>query len=314
MEMFKTGNHTNFGKKVMLMHEFAGSADSAFYNGNQSMGFHMVNQGYDVWLPNNRGNKYSSENLREGMSAEKFYDYSFAEMGKYDIPALYKYILEEYNSGIFRDQKITFIGYSQGTSQMFSGLLEEGTGEWLAERTEKYIAMAPVTYLNHAESWVYMSIAKVLIGQRIFAFKNKIFGSYQALPTFCRHNFALASLATSFCSGSWIGKKICQNVIPGVSIDPRIDNILENFKKLSEYYPSGSSAKSLIHLAQLMIVDKNEYSFSRFDYGAAGNLERYGTEATPRYDLTKIHTKTVIINGTEDYLANRTDVEKLNED
>jgi len=314
MEMFKTMKHRNFNKKIMLMHEFAGSADSAFYNGNNSVGFHLVDQGFDVWLPNNRGNKYSSQSLKDGMSEDKFYDYSFAEMGKYDIPALYKYILEEYHGGIYKNKKITFIGYSQGTSQMFSGLLEEKSGNWLAQRTEKFVAIAPIVYLNHAASWVYKGIAKVLIGQRIYQFTNKLFGSYQSLPTMCRSKIAMAHVATEFCNMNWLFKKICQNIIPGVSIDPRFDNILENFKKLSEYYPSGSSAKSLIHLAQLMILDKSGYEFQDFDYGESGNIERYGSKRAPQWDVTKISTDVVIINGTEDFLANREDVEKLNDD
>lgn len=51
----------NFKKKLLLIHEFAGSSDSYFYNGQNSMGFHLLSQGFDIWVANNRGNKYSSE-------------------------------------------------------------------------------------------------------------------------------------------------------------------------------------------------------------------------------------------------------------
>lgn len=117
----------NYKKKLLLIHEFAGSSDSWFYNGKNSMGFFLLSQGFDVWVANNRGNKYSSESLKD-IPKEIFYDYSFAEMGEYDIPAMYRYILD--TQGYAKGTKITPIGYSQGTSQMFSGLLENETGDY----------------------------------------------------------------------------------------------------------------------------------------------------------------------------------------
>ena len=56
----------------------------------------MANQGFDVWLGNNRGNKYCRKHkaLKIHDDAQKFYDYSFTELGDYDIPALVKYVLE----------------------------------------------------------------------------------------------------------------------------------------------------------------------------------------------------------------------------
>jgi pimeloyl-ACP methyl ester carboxylesterase len=65
----------NFNKKVLVLHEFGGSADSAFYNGDRSYGFFLVNQGYDVWMGNNRGNKYSNADYGENSKIDNFYDY-----------------------------------------------------------------------------------------------------------------------------------------------------------------------------------------------------------------------------------------------
>lgn len=173
------------------------------------------------------------------------------------------------------------------------------------------MALAPIVYLNHAEAWIYKAAVSVLFGQKIYNFTTNMFGSYQALPTMCRSNIDIANIATWLCKSNPLTRYVCQNIIPGVHINPYYDNILDNFKKLSEYYPSGTSAKSLIHLGQLMVLPKEEFKFQKFDYGAQENLIRYGTEKAPAWDVSKLKTKVVIINGEEDFLADRVDVNKL---
>ncbi len=46
----------------------------------------LANIGYDVWLGNNRGNKYSRSHISLNPDKDKnFWDFSFHEMGKYDL-------------------------------------------------------------------------------------------------------------------------------------------------------------------------------------------------------------------------------------
>ena len=69
-------------------------------------------RGYDVWFGNNRGTPYSDTNRRDGeWSLKEKWDFSWAEMGLYDLPAEIDKILE-----VTRKPKVTLIGYSQGSS------------------------------------------------------------------------------------------------------------------------------------------------------------------------------------------------------
>jgi pimeloyl-ACP methyl ester carboxylesterase len=78
----------------------------------------LVDRGYDVWMASNRGTTYSNVNDKDGQwSDEERWDFSWAEMGKYDQPANIKKILE-----VTGKQKLTYIGFSQGTEQMIYGL------------------------------------------------------------------------------------------------------------------------------------------------------------------------------------------------
>ena len=54
----------------------------------------LVDYGYDVWMPNNRGTRYSNTNDRDGeWSEQERWNFSFAEMGLYDQPAFIEKIL-----------------------------------------------------------------------------------------------------------------------------------------------------------------------------------------------------------------------------
>ena len=47
----------------------------------------------------------------------EFWDFSFQEMGMYDVPANINFILEKTGQ-----EKVNFMGHSQGTAQMFAFL------------------------------------------------------------------------------------------------------------------------------------------------------------------------------------------------
>lgn len=48
---------------VLLIHGHLDSADAFILNGEKSIANIIMNQGYDVWLGNTRGNKYSERHL-----------------------------------------------------------------------------------------------------------------------------------------------------------------------------------------------------------------------------------------------------------
>lgn len=247
------------------------------------------------------------------MPHDKFYDYSFEEMGVYDLPAMYRHIFKTANGG---SDKIIVFGYSQGTSEIFAGLLDERSGKYLTEKTEKVIAIAPIVYLNHQNSWFYYTLAIALLKNGLFTVQSSFLGFYQSLPSVCRAKVNWAILIQEACLSNWITKALCSRMIPGIVMDSKTDQLIENFQKASEYYPSGSSIKSTVHLAQMMLVPKDKYVFQRFDYGAQKNVVKYGDEYNgeiPTWDITKIQTNVVILNGTKDQMANKIDTMALYE-
>jgi len=85
-----------------------------FYVANEpekAPAFILAEQGYDVWIGNNRGNRFARGHITYNTSQEAFWDYNFMDMGKYDTPAFIDFILAK-----TKQSKLTYVGHSQGTA------------------------------------------------------------------------------------------------------------------------------------------------------------------------------------------------------
>jgi len=268
----------------------------------------LVNQGFDVWVGNNRGNKYSnriSENVSEvKKSYEKYFDFSFVEMGLYDQPAVYKYILSKHSE----EQQIYYIGNSQGNSQMFAGLLDEESGEYLSSKTKKFIAAAPIVFLNNTDQYYLQLFFKILkLSQATISW----LGITEFAPGGCSSEINIIhKIAKWFCGNKYL-RFVCMNMIPGVPFDEKYDNIFDDIISVMHHNPSGSSIKTLQHFAQLAQIPKDQFRFEKFNYGPDENLKRYGSQNPPQWDLSKMKVDTVLINGTADLISSKSNVNAL---
>lgn len=78
--------------------------------------FVLARAGYDVWMGNNRGNKYSNTHKTLTKHDRAFWDYYQEDLGMYDLPALIMFIKDK--TGV---EKIGYVGHSEGTHQLFMG-------------------------------------------------------------------------------------------------------------------------------------------------------------------------------------------------
>lgn len=119
---FSPRNGRKYQKRpvVLFVHGLFSSSDCFFLTGtDNSLGFQASNEGYDVWLINLRGNRYSSHHVNLSTLSMEFWSFTFHEMAIYDVPAAIDYILM-----ITGQSSLHYIGHSQG-SFIFVVLLSE---------------------------------------------------------------------------------------------------------------------------------------------------------------------------------------------
>lgn len=305
-EKAKLKHTKNLDYPVYIQHGLTGSADAWFYNDDEisGVGWYFASRGYDVWLGNNRGNKYSLDNLDPNISDKNFFNFSYDDLGLYDVPAIYNKILE-----VTKKDKLIYVGLSQGTTQFFVAGLEETKREYIEEHTFKYIALGPIVYMHHNANELLTTAAK---------FNKEIWAVVGLLPTqeiatsnciIDKSHETAIRLEQFICDRF---KSICEIFVPGEKINRKMDIQLDNIIKFKTYFPSGSSIKTFVHYGQSLNL-KEDKVFQKFDYGERGNMLRYYQKTPPRYDVKSWKIDTVLISGMKDNLATVLDVTNLYE-
>ena len=75
----------------------------------------------------------------------KYFDFSFSELGEYDQIGLWEYVMK-----VTGAEKISYVGHSQGTTQMFSTLCDNHA--FFKDKLKIFIAIAPVVSVKNMDS------------------------------------------------------------------------------------------------------------------------------------------------------------------
>ncbi|DAA75318.1 TPA_exp: putative Ab-hydrolase associated lipase [Trichophyton benhamiae CBS 112371] len=242
--------------------------------------FRLVELGYDVWLGNNRGNKYSKKATTMSPSYSAFWDFSIDQFAFHDIPDSIDYILS-----VTGQPSLSYIGFSQGTAQAFATLSIHPT---LNRRINLFIALAPAMSPAGLSNGVVDALVKASPDVMFLAFgRRSILSStamWQAIlypPIFVR----IIDTALLFLF-NWSGKNI------------------STVQKLAAYVHlySSTSTKSVVHWFQII---RNK-SFQMYDDNAGSKLSiaaksRFYKPA--KFPTKNIKTPIVLVYGGSDSLV-----------
>ncbi|XP_033249259.1 lipase 1-like [Drosophila miranda] len=278
---------------VLLVHGLMSSSASWVIMGpTNGLAYILFQKGYDVWMLNTRGNIYSKEHTKKGISDRDFYDFSFHEIGTIDVPSAIDLVLEK-----TKFQQIQYIGHSQGSTAFFVMCSE------LPEYSVKVKimqALSPTTFMEKTRSAVlkFMSFFKgalmtllAKLGGHVISATSELIQKFQHL----------------ICPATELTSKICGTfdfVLCGFNWDT-FNRTLTPI--VIGHVSQGASTMQVHHYAQL----HKELHFRRFDHGPTKNLIRYKSLKPPSYNLSQTQCKVVLHHGGNDWLASGSDVINL---
>ncbi|XP_052740925.1 lipase 3-like [Bicyclus anynana] len=273
---------------VFLMHGILDCADSWLLQGpNKALAYTLVDKGYDVWMGNARGNKYSSTHAFLDTGATEYWKFSWEEIGFYDLPAMIDYVLAKTEK-----ESLYYVGHSQGTTAFFAMLALKPEYN---PKVNMMFALAPITWISNAKSPIF----------NLFTPAYGIFKYFTSnLNNYSTNVDIFKNIPKLLCKFLPIG---CDNVLQWIiGNDYKFINV-ELLPVIYGHMSSGSSLMQFIHYGQMFQSGR----FCRFDYGETDNLAKYGAITPPEYDLNRVTVPVVLFYSTNDWLSDLEDVKQL---
>ncbi|KAF7058263.1 hypothetical protein CFC21_065361 [Triticum aestivum] len=210
----KNGIADNTGPPVFLQHGLFQGGDTWFINSaEQSLGYILADNGFDVWIGNVRGTRWSKGHSTFTVHDKLFWDWSWQELAEYDLLAMLSYVYT------VRQSKILYVGHSQMISAA--------------------ALLCPISYLDHVSASFVLRAVGMHLDQMLLTmgFHQLNFRSdmgVQIVDSICDDGHVDCNDLLS----SITGENCCFN-------GSRIDHYLE-------YEPHPSSTKNLHHLFQMI--------------------------------------------------------------
>jgi pimeloyl-ACP methyl ester carboxylesterase len=289
---------------VLLQHGLLDSSFSFVCNfRNQSLAFLLADAGYDVWLGNNRGTTWSKEHVTYTADDDEFWEFTWEDMGKFDLPAQINYALNKTGSST-----LSFVGHSEGTTQAFVGF---SLDKKLAKKVSYFAALAPVAWTGHLTAKIFKTMATTHL--------EKLFQTFGINEFSSKSSFIQEIIGGFACT---IAEKLCNNAISLVA-GPSVSTNTSRIPVYISQTPAGTSVKNMPHYAQSI----RDNTFASYDYGCecergsdiddcreskCENKKVYGSLDPPAFPLGKmVYPRTGFYIGSQDTIATETDIQQL---
>ncbi|XP_018563457.1 lipase 1-like [Anoplophora glabripennis] len=282
---------------VIVTHGLLGSAENLILVGpNKSLAYMLADNGYDVWLSNTRGNWHSRKHKTLNPDQDQqYWQFSFNEIGIYDLPATIDYILNKTDSN-----QLHYVGLSQGASAFFAMCSERPEYN---KRITVMAALAPVAILKHFRNPFIRIISP------FYRFLERLADEahLNELPPFISSR-NIQAINKALCGrGNLLPFEICRILLSILFEDKEMDKPRNVINLALSNFPAGASAKQVLHYAQ--IIEKGK--FQKYDWGPKENIRRYNSKIPPEYNLKNITAPVALFYGEADSVATKEDVEIL---
>ncbi|CAH0560005.1 unnamed protein product [Brassicogethes aeneus] len=278
------------GKVAFLQHGIlSSSCDWIITGSSKGLAYILADEGYDVWMGNARGNRYSRNHTTLNPDKDsKFWKFSWHQIGAIDLPTMIDFVLEK--TGV---PSVYYAGHSQGTTSFF--VMTSFKPEY-NEKIKVQVSLAPIGFMKHMTSPLLKILAFFTNTMEVLL---NLIGVNEFLPT--------SDVGKVLCGDNSITQILCKNalfVVCGFSHKEMNATLLPT---LMGHTPAGSSTKQLLHYSQ----EIKSGHFRQYDFGLIRNKRVYNSFFPPDYRLAQVTAPVYLLYSHNDWLAAEKDVSKL---
>ena len=271
------------GKVVFFQHGLADTAWCFFQLGAKSLPFLLLNEGFDVWLGNIRGNVFSQNHLTKNTKdlSGDFYTYTLDDFVQYDLPSMINYV-----KGRINGKKMSYIAHSQGSTIFL--MLYMHNPKLVESSFDHFSSVGTVPNI------AYTDFTPIELLDKIYGLLKliKIFNAFHLSNT-------QRSLLSKFCKTA---PNICGTFFDaGASIRPSKRMDYKNIYNFMYYYPGGTCKNNLLHWSQIHKMKKLVYFNPNFDSEKTAKSYNY-------VNLMKWKIKALIARTDDDTFSSYEDV------
>lgn len=155
------------GPPILLQHGLMMSSECFVFEKECSLARVLHLNGFDVWLGNNRGNKYSWKHERLSRSRIGYWNFTVDDIARYDVPAMINCVL--YFSCY---SKVSYIGFSNGCAQIFAAFQDNPN---LTNKVAQIVGLAPAVKVRGLITGEDGSATNGMIYPFFFSPESKLF-------------------------------------------------------------------------------------------------------------------------------------------
>lgn len=239
--------------------------------GKRNLAIQLAEEGYDVWLVNRRGNKYSQKHVTYKPSDVQFWNFSMDETIFHDVLACTQCVLQA--TGY---KSLSIIGLSQGTTEAIAAL---AISPKLAKRVNAVVALSATLKPKPFKNNILNSMAKwspelfYLMFGRCSVIRSANFWLNMMAPKAARWTI---DFVFSFLFG-----------MGHPNIDVSEKNVIYRF------YFSDAGSKQVVHWLQIL-------NSNRFQMYSDFGMNSF--QVVPEFPVRHVTTPIFIICGTKDTL------------
>ncbi|PHZ14919.1 alpha/beta-hydrolase [Rhizopus microsporus ATCC 52813] len=194
------------GMPVLIGHGLFQCSGAFVLNEEKSIAFTLADEGYDVWVGNNRAIA-GYDHISLSYKDPEYWDWGLKELGIYDFKAMLDHVREY--SGYSR---VAYIGHSQGNAQAFIGL---SLCPEIANKLSCFVALAPAIFsgtlvntyplrlLINLNDWLY----SILFGTAAFLPVMTVVQTIMHPRLFCFLAYCMFSYLFSWWDSHWVRRR-----------------------------------------------------------------------------------------------------------